>query len=250
MELDVISGGVFACVSGGAFAGSMLAGLLRKHHLTPDAKDVIKLGIGVIGTMAALVLGLLVASAKGSFEAQKGEVTQMSVDIIQLDRILALYGPETAGARAALRTTTALALARMWPEEDHSSLVREETVEWEGVFDKTQELVPKSEDQRWLRDRARQIVMNLGHTRWLLSQQADPAIPMPFLVVVVLWLTLLFASFGLFAPRNATVLITQFVCALTASTAIYLILDLERPFHGMIQVSSAPFRNALSSLGR
>lgn len=101
-----------------------------------------------------------------------------------------------------------------------------------------------------LRDRARQISMDFGHTRWLLLQQVDPAIPMPFLVVVVFWLTALFASFGLFAPRNLTVIATQLVCALSVSTAIYLILDFEKPFHGLIQISSAPFRNALAHLSR
>jgi hypothetical protein len=92
--------------------------------------------------------------------------------------------------------------------------------------------------------------MDLGHTRWLLRQQADPVLPTPFLVVVVFWLTALFASFGVFEPRNTTVMATQFLCALSVSTAIYLILDLERPFHGLIQVSSAPFRTALAHLGQ
>jgi len=247
---ETISCGVFACIFGGALLGSLLGDVLLEHHVSPDSKDVVKLGIGVIGTMAALVLGLLIASAKGSFEAQKSEITQMSVNVIQLDRMLARYGPETKETRDLLRQTIALALERMWPEENHGSADLEPAAGWEGLFDKIDKLGPRNDDQRWFRERARQISMDLGQMRWLLLQQADPAIPMPFLVVVVFWLTMLFASFGLFAPRNMTVIATQFVCALSVSTAIYLILDLERPFHGLIQVSSVPFRNALALLGQ
>jgi hypothetical protein len=246
---EAISCGVFVCIFGGALLGSFLGDALPEHHVSPDSKDVVKLGIGVIGTMTALVLGLLIASAKGTFEAQKNEVTQMSVNVIQLDRILAQYGPETKEARDLLHRTIAGALERMWPAENHGVNL-EPSAGWEGIFAKIDELGPRNDDQRWLRERARQISMDLGQMRWLLLQQADPAIPMPFLVVVVFWLTMLFASFGLFAPRNMTVIATQLVCALSVSMAIYLILDLERPFHGLIQISSVPFRNALAHLGQ
>jgi len=182
---ETITLGVFVCIFGGALLGSLLGDALAEHHVSPDSKDVVMLGIGVIGTMAALVLGLLIASAKGSFEAQKSEVTQMFVNVIQLDRVLVEYGPETNDARDLLRGTVALALDRMWPEEDHGSSKVQSNPGWEGIFDKIEELRPRNDNQRWLRDRARQISMDLGHTRWLLLQQADPAIPMPFLVVVV-----------------------------------------------------------------
>ena len=73
---------------------------------------------------------------------------------------------------------------------------------------------------------------------------------MPFLVVLVFWLTILFISFGLFAPPNATVIATLFVCALSVSGAIFLILELDQPFEGLIRISSAPLRNALAHLGQ
>src|SRR5215469_10083348 len=248
VEPQTVSGGVFACIFGGALLGSFLGGVLPAVHVSTDSKDVIKLGIGVVGTMSALVLGLLLASAKSSFENQKNEVTQMSVNVIQLDRILAQYGPETKEARALLSHTVALAIDRLWPEENHGRVNLEPNPGWEGVFDKIDGLMPRDDDQRWMRDRALQLSMDLWHRRWLLLQQAEPALPTPFLVVVVVWLTVLFASFGLFEPRDWTVMATQFICALSVSTAIYLILDLERPFHGLIQISSAPFRTALAHL--
>jgi hypothetical protein len=250
VEPETIACGVFACIFGGALLGSLLGGLLPAVHVSPDSKDVLKLGIGVIGTMAALVLGLLLASAKGSFETQKNEITQMSVNVIQLDRILAGYGADSKQARDLLSRTVTEALDRIWPEENHGPVNLEPARGWELVFDKIHTLVPGTDDQRWLRDRALQLSMDLGHTRWLLREQADPVLPAPFLVVVVFWLTVLFASFGVFEPRNTTVMATQFLCALSVSTAIYLILDLERPFHGLIQVSSAPFRTALAHLGQ
>ena len=249
MGPETISCGVFLCIFGGSLLGSLLGGVLPEHHASSDTKDVVKLGMGVIGTMSALVLGLLIASAKGSFEAQKNEVTQMSVNVIQLDRVLAKYGPETKEARDLLSRTMISALGRMWPEGNYGSAKPEPTAEWDGIFEKIEELGPANDQQRWLRDHALQISMDLGHTRWLLYQQTDPAIPMPFLAVVVFWLTMLFASFGLFAPRNLTVMATQLVCAVSVSAAIYLTLDLERPFHGVIQISSIPFRNALAHLG-
>src|SRR6266481_279601 len=86
---------VFACVFAGALLGISLRRLVPKHHLSEDSKDVVKLGMGLIATMAALVLALLIASAKSSHDTQSTEVTEMSADFILLDRTLARYGPET-----------------------------------------------------------------------------------------------------------------------------------------------------------
>ena len=92
--------------------------------------------------------------------------------------------------------------------------------------------------------------MDIAQSRWLLFSQKGSSVPTPFLVVMVAWLTLILASFGLFAPPNATAFITLLVCALAVSSAIFLILELDRPFDGIIQISSAPLRNALAQLGK
>lgn len=250
MSPETISCGVFLCVFAGAMLGLLLGNLLPEHHVSGDSKNVVTLGMGVIGTMTALVLGLLVASAKSSYEAQKVEITQMSVSVIELDRLLARYGPETNETRDLLRSNVALALERIWPKQGDGSVRPEPNAGWEGILMRIEELRSTNDGQRWLRDRALQISTELVHARWLLFQQGDSAIPVPLLVVVVLWLTLLFASFGLFAPPNVTVITTQFVCALSVSAAVYLILDLERPFQGLIQISSVPLRNALAHIGQ
>lgn len=248
MGADTISCGAFVFIFGGALLGFLLGNVLPEHHVSGDSKDVVKLGMGVIGTMTALVLGLLVASAKGSYDLQRSEITQMSVSVIELDRLLAHYGPEATETRDLLRSNVALALDRMWPKTGQRS--PEPAAGWEAIFKNIEELRPTNDDQRWLRDRALQISMDLGHTRWLLFQQGDSAIPIPLLLVVVLWLTILFGSFSLFAPRNVTVIATQFVCALSVSTAIYMILDLEWPFQGLIRISSTPLSNALARLSQ
>jgi hypothetical protein len=230
----------------------LLRNLLPEHHLDADSKDVIKLGMALIATMCALVLGLLIASAKGSYDAQSGEFTQMSANIIQLDRILARYGPETKGVRDVLRRT-ALSLDRSWSEGTSRSakLDSPETrAAGASFYEKIQELAPRNDFQRSLQSQALQIALDLGRTRSLLLEQAGSSIPTPFLVVMVFWLAVIFTSFGLFAPYNATVIATLFVCALSVSGAIFLILELDSPFTGLMQISDIPLRNALAHLGQ
>jgi hypothetical protein len=241
---------VFACVFGGALIGLRLRDILPEDHLSQDTKDVVKLGMGVVATMAALVLGLLIASAKESYDGQSRAVTQMSANFILIDRLLAHYGPETKEARKQLRETVALVLERIWPHNARKAVQLEPTASAEGFFDEIANLEPKTDAQRTLRDRALQLSSDIGQTHWLLVEQAALSIPAPFVAVLILWLAALFLSFGLFAPRNSTVIATMFLCALSVSTAIFLILELELPIGGLIQISSAPLHNALANLSQ
>jgi hypothetical protein len=118
------------------------------------------------------------------------------------------------------------------------------------VYEKIEELTPKNDAQRALQAQAMKTATDIGQARWVLFAQKGGSIPTPFLVVMVSWVTLLFASFSLFAPPNVTVVVTLLVCAFAISSAIFLILELDQPFGGMIQISSAPLRNALAQLGR
>jgi uncharacterized membrane protein YjjP (DUF1212 family) len=247
-----ISWVVFACVFGGALLGMLLRKVLPEHHLREDSKDVVKLGMALIATMSALVLGLLIASAKSSYDAQSNEVTQMSANIIQLDRIMARYGSETKEARAVLRRT-ALSLDRDWSEATSRSEKIDSTQMRAGAasfYEKIQELAPRDDFQRSVQSQALQIAFDIGRTRSLLLEQAGSSIPTPFLVVMVFWLTVIFTSFGMFAPYNATVIATLFVCALSVSGAIFLIQELDSPFAGLMQISDIPLRNAVAHLGQ
>ena len=243
----------FACFFTGALLGMLLRSVLPADHLSQDSKDVVKLGMGLIATMAALVLGLLIASAKTSFDTQNTEVKQASANIVLLDRALAQYGPETKEARDILRRSVAFRLETTWPEES-SRPTRVETPETtptvEGIETRVRELEPKTDGQHWLQARALQIIGNLQQTRWLLFGGAGgEVIPIPFLVVLTSWITVIFASFGLYAPPNATVIGVLLVCALSVATSIFLVVEMSQPFDGLLKISGAPLRYAFSHLG-
>ncbi len=243
----------FACVFGGALLGMLLRGVLPDHHLSQDSKDVVRLGMGLIATMAALVLGLLIASAKSSFDTQDTAVKLAAANIVLLDRALAHYGPETKEAREVIRRAVAFRLETTWPEES-SRPSRVDTPETtptiEGVETRIRDLEPQTDGRRWLQARALQIVGDLQQTRWLLFGGASDSVPIPFLVVLVFWVTVIFASFGLYAPPNATVVGVLLVCALSVSTSIFLVLEMGQPFEGLLKISGAPVRYALSRLGQ
>ena len=225
--------------------------MLPEEHLNTDTKDVVKLGIALIATMAALVLSLRIASAKSAYDTRRNQLLQVSVDIMLLDRVLAHYGSETKEARAMLQRSVAAAIEQFWPENDgRPATLDRRASSVEALYDAIQRLSPQSEVQRSLRNQASTIALDLGRTRVLLFEELGSSIPVPFLVVLVFWLCIIFASFGLFAPRNTTVIATFFVCAMSVSGAIFLILELDRSFGGLLQVSSAPLRAALAQLGQ
>src|SRR5579864_7988559 len=240
---------IFCCLSAGGLAGMGLRAIIPKHHLDPDTKDLIKLGVGLIGTMSALVLGLLVASTKGSYDTKRSELAQLAGNVILLDRILAHYGAETADIRNALRTTVAGMVGGDGSKNRLEQLGRAAPVGGEVVFEKIQDLVPHTDAQRALQTEAESLAINLGQTRWLLFAQSGSSISKPFLVIVVFWLTVLYLSFGLFAPRNATAFTTLLIGAFSVAGAMFLILDLDRPLSGFMQIPDTPLRNALAVLG-
>ena len=240
---------VLACVFGGALVGMLLRATLPEHHLSPASRDLMKLGMGTIATMTALVLGLLVASAKGSYDTQSRELTEMSAKIVILDRFLGHYGSETKEARELLRKSVAGALDRIWPGDRSPPPQLEPTGGWGEIYDKIQELKPKDDAQRSLQTRALNMVVDLQTRLLIVEQQATP-FSMPLLVAVGFWLTISFISYSLHASPNATLVATLFLCALSVSVAILLVLEMYTPFEGLIQISSAPLRNALAHLGQ
>ena len=233
MSSLAISGVVFACVFGGTILGMVLRAILPEQHLTAESKDVVKLGMGLIGTMTALVLGLLIASAKSSFDAQRTGMSQLSANLIFLDRILAHFGPESKEAREMLKSSLTDLIARTWPGESDSPGNAVEPIgtegRYEGLYERIQELVPKNDARRNLQAQALKTAADIGQTRWLMFAQKGNSIPIPFLVVMVAWLALLFTSFSLFAPPNLTVIVTLLICGLAVSSAIFLVLNWTTP---------------------
>jgi hypothetical protein len=241
------------CIFGGALLGMFLRSRLPGHHLSNDSKDTVKLGAGMIATLSALILGLLVSSAKGTFDTMNAEITLGASKIILLDRVLANYGPAARNVREQLRRSVTAGIEVVWPEEKTAVpglTTFERSQGMELVQAKLRELTPATDAQRQLLAQALQISNDLLQSRWLVIEQTTNALPTPFLVIVLFWLTMLHMSFGLFAPRNATVIIVLLVCALSVSGAIFLILEMNHPLTGFIRVSSAPMLKALEHLGQ
>jgi hypothetical protein len=239
----------FAVVFSGALLGMTLRAALPQDHFTSATTDSVKLAMGLVATMAALVLGLLIASAKSSFDMQNTELTEMSSKVVLLDRVLAHYGPETKDARNEVRSAVVRALESDTPgKSDARQFVS--SANGEGLYDKIAGLSPKDDAQRMIQAQAFSILISLGQTRWLLAEQRVNSVSLPLLVVLIFWLTIIFISFGLFAPRNATAFASLLVSALSVSGAILLILEMYSPYSGLIHVTSAPLRAALEHLGQ
>ena len=236
-----------ACILVGTLVGMLLRNRVSEKHLDSDAKEVVKLGAGLIGTIAALVLGLLIASAKTSFDTQVTQVKQLTADVILLDQLLTHYGPEAATVRNLLRGAVNAIADRIWQENSSVSTRKmpyEVTAAGEAFIVKLRQLAPQTDEQRSIKDRAIQVSDSIAHTRWLLFTQSDP-IPMPFLIF---WISIIFANLSLFADPKPIVVGALFVFALSAAAAIFLVLELGQPFSGIMQISNIPVRSALAPL--
>ena len=249
MSALTLSGIIFALTLGGIFLGTLLRRALPKHHLNSHAKDAVRLGAGLTATIAALVLGLLIAAAKGSFDTQTSQVRQITANLILLDNILAQYGPETRVIRGQIRTTIDPFADGLWREKKAGTTRPVETnVAAERVYLEIHKLSPHDDLQRLVKTRAVQISNDLAQVRFLLFVESENLIAKPFLAVLALWLMIIFASFSLFSPLNGTVFTCLFLFALSAASAIFLIMELSRPFTGLMMISSTPLRNALGTI--
>jgi hypothetical protein len=240
---------IFALTVGGIFLGVLLRLALPKHHLSKDSQDVVRLGVGLVATIAALVLGLLIAAAKSSFDTQSGQVRQITADILLVDNLLSLYGPEAQPIRQELRTAMGSVVDHIWSEKTAKTTGRfAADAAAEKAYVDIQALVPKTDLQRSIQGRAIQAGTDATQIRLLLFTESGNLIPAPFLGILVFWLIIIFASFSLFSELNATVFGFLVLFALSASCAIFLILELSQPFSGLMAISSAPLREALAPL--
>ena len=207
--------------------------------------------MGVVATLAALVLGLLVASAKSTYDARESEINQLTAYVILIDNLLAKYGEGAQAARAALRQAVPAIVDRIWREGQSAPLQStpfKASAQGEAFYQRVQELQPTNDIQRGLKDRVIQVTTDSAQARFLLFSHLGSSIPGPFLAVLLLWMIVLFAGFALMAPANATTLASLVICALSVSGAIFLILELDQPFGGMMVIPSEPLRNALPAL--
>jgi hypothetical protein len=242
---------ISSCLVGSVWVGMRLRRLLPEHHLSSESRDAVKLAMGLVATMTALLLGLLVSSAKGSYDSDRTQVIQMAGKLAFLDRLLALYGPETSEQRALLRTSAEDAVRSIWGEEGISSTTPPSGPRnGDAFYFSIQGLSPKDDTQRSLKQQILNLATDLGQMKSLLLAQSVASISKPLLTAVVCWLVIIFVSFSLLAPPNTTAMLALVVSALAVAGAIFLILELDHPFSGLIQISSRPIHSALTQPGK
>ena len=235
-----------AAIFGGVLVGRFVARRLPGHHLSSETQSVVTVSVAVIGTLSALVLGLMITSANSSFSARADEVRELSLQLIRMDRNLRRYGPEADDARAKLREWGIAKTQQLFPEKGQTPPSNETTIVMlESVQDAVLALTPKSERQTYLRTLCVTLSSTLIQARWSLEQRRGHSIPGPFLILLIFWLAIVFASFGLFAPANPTALVTLFLCSVAVSGGIILIEELDNPLSGFIHVAPDSMRKAL-----
>ena len=244
---------VFICCFGAALAGMLLRARLPTDHLDGNSKDVVKLVMGLIATMAAIVLGLLIASAKSTFDTQASEMQELAAEVMQLDRMLVLYGPETKDARDILRNALMVVHETIWPADDRRRASLDPTLskdQSDAFYAKLEALSPKTELQRSAQSMALQLGGSLAKTRTLMFEQAAGSIEWPLLAILVFWLSVLFLGFGLFARFHITITVTLMVGAVSVASAVFLMLELSQPYQGLMRVPDTAFRSALAHLAQ
>ena len=237
-----------ACMIGGAIFGSLLRWCLPEHHLNEHAKDVIRLGCGLITTIAALTIAFLISSAKMAYESDRSEIRHFAANVILLDRVLDRYGPEARQARLMLRKAIDPSVHQIWRDAAHRKREQETfqtSPHGDAAHDAILNLIPQTDSQRTYHLQAMQLVAAIVRSRLVLFEQTDDRLPLPFLVLLVFWLTLLFASFSLFSPLNLTTMAAIVLVAISAGGAIFLVLEMNEPFSGLMQIPAERLKHLL-----
>jgi len=241
---------VFTVLLSGAFAGSWIRKRLPENHLTDETKSLVSVSMAIVATLSALVLGFLISNANSSFTALGGEVTTLSAQLIRLDQVLRRYGPQTKQTRELLRQYVEAKTADLFPDDPADLRIgSSSTYEiLQRVQDSLLDLKPANSRDQWWLGQALTLAGKIGDARWLLAQRVGQGTPKAFVILLVFWLTLLFASFGLFAPPNLTSATTLAVCALAVAGAVAMILELENGFKGVVHISPEPMREVVKTL--
>jgi hypothetical protein len=241
----------FAIMLAGAFGATYLRRVLPERHFSDNTKDVVRLGTGLIGTIAALVLGLLIASANSSYQGQSDHIEHIAADLILIDQLLAQYGPGAQPVRQGIRDAVDQMVNQIWRENEPaggSQFSFHGTKSGESTSVAIAQLEPQNDLQRLIKDRAVQAMIDLGQTRLQLFEQSSSAIPLPFLLVLIFWLAIIFSNLGLFSDLNALIVCAIVIFAVSAAGALFLVLELGSPFTGLMRISDAPLRHALAPL--
>jgi len=242
---------VSACLVAAVWIGMRFRRFLPVDHLSPESRDTVKLAMGLVATMSALLLGLLVSSAKTSYDTTRLQMIQVASKFALLDRVLAIYGPHAAEVRGELHTLMEESMRRLWPHDaDHTARSMSRTQIGNAFYLTILRLEARDDTERILKAQAENMTIELGQIRSLMEAESIPSISEPMLAVVVLWLVMIFLGFSLIAPANATANFALIASALCVAGAIFLILELDRPFDGLLRISSEPMLKVLGEIGK
>jgi hypothetical protein len=244
---------VAAMIFGGAVFGVLAKRRLPGHHLDGDTKDVVRAGVGLLSTLAALVLGLVITTSKGSYDEQSRGVQAIAAKLVELDGALRALGPEGKAVRGVLYRDTTQRVDQVWGKgagDEAKRRAAAHVVRDPGIQDAIARIAPRDETERAALYRAKTLVSEVLEMRTLAAGHHGSPILAPLLVLLVLWFMCIEAGLNLFAPQNGTIWVVNVVCALSVAGAIFLIIEMDEPFGGLIVLSDAPLRAALAVMGQ
>ena len=234
------------CIFGSALVGMILKDRLPDHHLNDESKHIIKAARSVVIGLAALTLGLLIATAKSSFDSKQTELKESAAKMIALNRLLLKEGPQTEKTRAALRQVAVngiFIIEKITKEGMDHKLVSGEAMD--NFVSSLRDLPEQNADQIWIKNSALSLANDITLSRWRIYQGSTSSISTLFLMVLVFWLMTIFFSLGLIAPFNALVVSSLFTAAISMTGAILLTLEMDQPYGGFVQMSTEPLKLAL-----
>jgi len=253
LRIVVVSLIIFMCITGGSVLGIFLRAMLPERHLSEESKNMVTLGMGLVATMAALAVGLLIQGAQENFRDQRGDLIDMSARVVLLDKLLSDYGPEARAARDTLRGSVRLTINRLWSRDIPDDSKLDALSGQDTVYDKILSLTPHTGRESSLRDEALSLTYDLAQARYSLVMWQSRSVPGAFIIVLgvlVFWFVAIFFSFGLYAPTNATVVSTLIIAALSVSLALFIIMEMNRPFDGVLRMPSDPLVEALDRINK
>jgi hypothetical protein len=249
MNTEMMFAFTFGCLLLAILIGMALRRFLPQDHLSQETKDAVRLTTGFLATMTALILGLLISSAKSSYDTVRTEVIQMSAKVTFLDRVLEGYGPEAAEARGHLHEAIESAVQTMWPDNPNRLIRANPNIHaGDAAYAAIERLVPQGDMQRDLKSQALSLAIELGELRTLLVAQLVNSISKPMLMVLIYWIAIIFVSFSMLAPSNRIATVALLISAFSVSSAVFLVLELDRPFGGLVRISNEPLLHAIEQL--
>lgn len=248
MNSNLISFIAFVGMFGGAILSQFLARRLADHHVSSRTQDSVKLGVGMVAAMTSLILGLMTASVKQNFDSTDKDVHTYALSILSLETDLRHAGPAGCEPQRQLMDYTRAVLKENWTDAADLPTVTTATSSGDILLNldtMVRTWTPETDVLKEVRSAAISDLRSILTTRWTVSEEAVASVPVPFVLVLIVWLSLIFISFGLFAPQNLIVSLFFFLCALSISGALFLILEMSGPFDGLISVSPKPLMRAL-----